>query len=145
MIIKRKYVRLKKLYMTDPASKAEIDMIYTAPQGMEEAYKERWRYNTRTTMFNVPFGVWASIPNAGDLWEAFERLDKEQPYDNGMTMQDVEQAKLLGYKKDGTAIVMLCDKNGNAISVGSFEPAAAGGEIDFAEDNFVKNYDMFPD
>jgi len=145
MIIKREYVRLKKLYMTDPASKAVIDKIYTAPEGREEHYAESWKRNARTTMFNIPFGFWVSIPNAHELCEEFERLDKEQPYDNGMTMRDVEQAKLLGYKKDGTAIVMLCDKKGNAISVGAFEPAAAGGEIDFTEDNFVKNYDMFPD
>lgn len=145
MIIKRKYVRMKKLYMTDPASKAVIDQAYQNPEpGREEIYKDSFKKNSRTTFFNVPFGWWISIPHAKEIRDSFEELDKSEPYDNGKTFRDVDHAEVLGWREDGTVVLLLTDRKGNAICVSECkcDPAA---EETIINAPFEQNINMYPD
>lgn len=142
MIIERKYVTLKKLYMTDPLSKEVIDKVFEAPPGHEEELKELWHRNTRTCVFNATMGC--CIPNFGFLRESFEELDKTHPYDNGKTIKDVDHAEVLGWKKNGSIVLLLCDIKGNVIGLSVAKPEASG-KINFRSGNIEINAKMFPD
>ena len=145
MIIKRKYVRLKKLYMTDEKSKKAIDEAYASPpSGQEEHYKDSFRRNSRTTFFNIPFGWWVSIPNVAKLSENLEKLDKTSPYDNGKTHRDVDHAEVLGWREDGTIILLLTDRKGNAICVSECK-ADPDAEERIMREGFDQNINMYPD
>lgn len=142
MIIERKYVTLKKLYMTDPLSKAVIDKAFSGPHGYRTEDNDLWRHNTRTRLFNAPMGC--CIPNISFLWESFESLDKTNPYDNGKTIYDVDHADVLGWKKDGSILLMLCDKKGNAICLSDAMPVESGN-VDLRSGKYDLNTQMFPD
>ena len=145
MIIKRKYLRLKKLYMTDEDSKRAIDNAYASPPaGQEEHYKDSFRRNSRTTFFNIPFGWWVSIPNVAKLSEDLEKLDKTSPYDNGKTYRDVDHAEVLGWREDGTVILLLTDRKGNAICVSECK-TDPDAEERIMREGFDQNINMYPD
>lgn len=144
MIIKRKYVRLKKLYMTDPASKALIDEAFKADPGKEKGYEDSLNANRRTTMYNIPFGWWVSIPRPEKLREGFEELDKSQPYDSGKSYKDVDHAEVLGWRNDGTIILLLTDRKGNAICVTECK-ADPKAEERIMNRPFERNTNMYPD
>lgn len=144
MIIKRKYVRLKKLYMTDPTSKALIDEAFKPDPGKEKGYEDSFNANRRTTMFNIPFGWWVSIPHPEKLREGFEKLDKSQPYDNSKTYRDVYQAEVLGWREDGTIILLMTDRKGNAICVSECK-ADPQDEERIMSEPFEQNINMYPD
>lgn len=142
MIIERKYVTLKKLYMTDPLSKEVIDKVFEAPDGLEEELKDLLRRNSRTRLFNATMGC--CIPNFGLLWDSFEKLDKTNPYDNGKTIKDVDHAEVLGWKRNGSIVLMLCDEKGNAIALSVAKPEESG-KIDLRSSRIELNWKMFPD
>ena len=53
MIIKRSYVTLKKLYMTDPFSKEVLDAAFADAGGTAS---DVWKKNTYTRLFNATMG-----------------------------------------------------------------------------------------
>lgn len=142
MIIERQYVTLKKLYMTDPLSKEVIDKVFKAPPGQEEELKELWRRNTKTRLFNATMGC--CIPNFGFLCKSFEELDKTHPYDNGKTIKDVDHAEVLGWKKNGSIVLLLCDIKGNVIGLSVAKPEARG-KTNYRRGGIEINARMFPD
>ena len=144
MIIKRKYVSLKKLYMTDPASKSLIDEAFKPDPGKENGYEDSLEANRRTTMFNIPFGWWASIPHLEMLREGFEELDKTHPYDSGKSYKDVDHAEVLGWLDDGTIILLLTDRKGNAICVSECR-ADPNEKSRIMSIPFERNINMYPD
>lgn len=144
MIIKRKYVSLKKLYMTDPASKSLIDEAFKPDPGKEKGYEDSLKANSRTTMFNIPFGWWVSIPHPEKLREGLEELDKTQPYDSGKSYKDVDHAAVLGWRDDGTIILLLTDRKGNAICVSECK-ADPKAEEHIMSTPFDQNINMYPD
>lgn len=112
MIIKREYVTLKKLYMTDPKSKAVLDEAFEPAGGTDS---EVWRKNTRTRLFNANMGC--CIPRIVMIREAFDQLDETDPYDNGLTAKDVDHADVLAWREDGTIILAMCDRKGNIVGI----------------------------
>ena len=142
MIIERKYVTLKKLYMTDPLSKEVIDKVFKAPAGHEEELQDLFRRNSWTRLFNATMGC--CIPNFGFLWDSFEELDKTNPYDNGKTIKDVDHAEVLGWKQNGSIVLMLCDAKGNAITLSVAKPEESS-KINLRSGKIELNWKMFPD
>lgn len=141
MVIERKYVRLKKLYMTDPLSKAVIEKAFSR-NGEDISDLHVWKANARTTLFNASMGC--CIPKISVLVSGFEELDKTNPYDNGKTIYDIDHSVVLGWKKDGTVILIHCDKKGNIITISETRPEA-GKESQWREEEVTLNSDVFQD
>ena len=143
MIIQRKYVTLKKLYCTDPYLRAVLDECYaaagyTAEQKADNLHRQRW-----TTLFNAPFGFWGGLPDAKRIERSMDRLDREHPYDNGMTLKDVDHAVVLGCKGD-TIYLALRDRRQNIVCV--LEKTLTQNEPICLDPNSVSlNVQMFPD
>ncbi len=122
MIIKRSYVTLKKLYMTDPFSKEVLEAAFADAGGTAS---DVWKKNTRTRLFNATMGC--CIPNFGMICDAFKKLDEEHPYDNGLTAKDVDHGDVFAWRDDGTVVLALCDKKGN-MGIGFNQPTTRYSE-----------------
>ena len=139
MIIKRSYVTLKKLYMTDPFSKEVLDAAFADAGGTAS---DVWKKNTYTRLFNATMGC--CIPNFGMICEAFKKLDEEHPYDNGLTAKDVDHGDVFAWRDDGKVVLALCDKKGNIVGVAKAH-LKEGGESTWGSRKNHLNINMFPD
>ena len=105
MVIPRKYEWLGILYKKDAESKKLIDEAFKTVKITQKKKKELLDYN----MTNIPafLNLGCGIP--GEVYqyfmEGFEKLDKTNPYDNGLTFNDVSDIEYETSRK-GTAIQM---------------------------------------
>lgn len=105
MVIKRKYEWLGYLYENDPSSKQVIDQAFDLMK-VDEAWRKElleFNYYNISTCLNIGCG----IPGQSYAYymEAFDKLDKEEPYDNGLSFKDVTSIEFETSRK-GTAIQM---------------------------------------
>ena len=63
---------------------------------------------------------------------------------NGKTIYDIDHSVVLGWKKDGTVILIHCDKKGNIITISETRPEA-GKESQWREEEVTLNSDVFQD
>ena len=103
MIIKRKYEWLGVLYENDPLSRQAVDEALACENVKEDWKKELLEYNY--SRIPAVFDMGCGFPSNSyvSFMEAFERLDKTNPYDNGMTFKDVNSVEFETSRK-GTAI-----------------------------------------
>lgn len=127
--------------MTDPLSKAVIDDAFSR-NGEDISDLHVWKANARTTLFNATMGC--CIPKITRLISGFEELDKTHPYDNGKTVYDIDHSIVLGWKKDGTVVLIHCDKKGNIITISETRPEE-GKESKWREEDIRLNSNVFLD
>ena len=105
MIIKREYEWLGVLYDNDPLSREAIDSAFTLVS-MNEMQKEEI---INANHCNIPafLNLGCGIPGEcyKSLMDQFDRLDKTNPYENGLSFKDVTKIEYETSRK-GTAIQM---------------------------------------
>lgn len=101
MIIERKYVTFRNLINSgDPAGKFFIEKFKESyPQ---EDWERIWDMLVDQCLYQREMG-WCFY-KLGDVIEKFEQLDKEAPFDNGCTYEDVNDIGI--YYRDENMIVM---------------------------------------
>lgn len=105
MIISRKYEWLGALYQNDASSKAAIDRAFNAVDIPAKQKEYLLEYNR----FNIPafLNLGCGIPGRcyALFMEKFEELDKTNPYENGLSFNDVSDIE---FEKgaEGAAIQM---------------------------------------
>lgn len=105
MIIKRKYEWLGYLYENDPSSKIAIDDAFKVLQLDETLKKELLEYNycNISAFLNIDCGIPGE--SYSYFMNEFEKLDKTEPYDNGLSFKDVSSIEYEASRK-GSAIQM---------------------------------------
>ena len=105
MIIARKYEWLGILYEQDPNSKKLIDEAFEIIKTSQK--KKKWLMDYNKTNIPAFLNIGCGIP--GETYRyfmvGFEELDKTNPYDNGLTFNDVTSIEFETSRK-GTAIQM---------------------------------------
>lgn len=105
MIIERKYEWLGILYENDPEAKKLIDEAFelsSLPENEKRRIFEYNRYNISAFM-NIGCGIPGKT--YAHFMAEFEALDKNCPYDNGLTFNDVTDIEFEA-SGNGTAIQM---------------------------------------
>lgn len=105
MIIQRKYEWLGVLCEKDSKVKKLVDEAFELENVTVEWKKEVLEYNYA----NIPafLNIGCGIPGSSYkyIMDGFELLDKEKPYDNGLTFKDINRIEYETSRK-GTAIQM---------------------------------------
>ncbi len=103
MIIQRKHEWLGILYEQDALARAAIDEAFTSEKVGNNEKEKLLNYNH----FNIPafLNIGCGIPGKcyARFMEAFDKLDKTAPYDNGLTFNNVTSIEYETSRK-GTAI-----------------------------------------
>ena len=85
------------------------------------------------------------VCSAGSLFPASSSCPLVgSPYDNGKTYRDVDHAEVLGWREDGTVILLLTDRKGNAICVSECK-TDPDAEERIMREGFDQNINMYPD
>lgn len=105
MIIQRKYEWLGILYTYDEKSKEVIDRAFKNGKLSRAEKKKLLEYNHCNTLdfLNIGCGIPSDIYK--DFMEKLEELDATDPYDNGLTFNDVTDIEYESSRK-GTALQM---------------------------------------
>ena len=113
MIISREYVTFRRLVDGgDPGGKLFMELFKKSypPKRWDEIYEML----ADQCLYQREMG-WA-FADLGDVIEGFEKLDKEQPYDNGFTFDDVWEGEVL-YRDEAAVTMLLINKSWGAKSV----------------------------
>lgn len=107
MIIKRKYCTYGQLLNDAPSKKVIYDSILNCSNPLPiEEIDRILGLDANTFVFNSDLGC--GIPGEAfhNIKQEFERLDKEQPFDNGLTYRDVTHVTTFPSRK-GTAVMQI--------------------------------------
>lgn len=103
MIIARKYEWLGTLYENDPKSREAIDLAFAHEHidSEKKDYLLKYNHNNISAFLNLGCGI------PGECYQlfmkAFEKLDLDSPYDNGLSFKDVTEVEFESSRR-GTAI-----------------------------------------
>lgn len=113
MIVKREYVRLKKLFETDK----ECEAVFLEAAGKsydEDRRKEIVAILTQFSLYEREMG-WC-MSDMASVVECFERLDREKPYDSGLLPSQTCKVEVLRQDRR-SVLIKLMDKDGEIIGV----------------------------
>ena len=103
MIIKREFVTFRRLIESnDPGGKLFMDLFRKSYP--EDMWDEVYRILIDQCLYQREMG-WA-FHGIGELIDGFTKLDQEQPYDNGFTLNDVWTGEVL-YRDDASVTMLL--------------------------------------
>lgn len=105
MIIERKYVKLGVLYETDLKSKEIIDEAFKKSNLSVSEKRRIFEKNYSTTIYNWEMGC--GLPNPGIIREGMEKLDITNPYDNGLSFEDIRDFDIVWKEKDYIHYLLL--------------------------------------
>lgn len=109
MIIKRKYVPFCVLFNRD---KEAWDIFEKA---FNESYPEQDRERVASRLFEQCLEQremgWC-FKKLEDVIDGFERLDKERPYDNGLSYKDVNETEIVYRDEEGFVLHLICRFDG---------------------------------
>lgn len=106
MIISREYVTFRRLVDGgDPGGKLFMDLLHKSFD--EDMWDEIYAMLADQCLYQREMG-WA-FTYLGDVIDGFKKLDREQPYDNGFTFDDVWEGEVL--RSDENAVTMLLINN----------------------------------
>ena len=106
MIISRQYVTFRRLVEGgDPGGKLFMDMLRQSYP--DDMWDEIYAMLADQCLYQREMG-WA-FTKLGDVIVGFEKLDQEQPYDNGFTFDDIWEGEVL--HSDEKAVTMLLINN----------------------------------
>ena len=107
MIISREYVAFRTLVASgDEGGKIFMEKLRESYD--ESMWDEVWEKLADQYLHQREMS-WAFY-KIGDVLEAFERLDKEQPFDNGFTYEDVNDTEIVWKNEDSIVIHLLSKK-----------------------------------
>ena len=106
MIIERKYVTFAKLCESDPLSKDIIERVFNESYS-DYKRDEIWESLKYLCLYQRDMS-WAMC-KIGELLDGFDKLDKSNPYDNGYTFDDVNDAEIV-YKDENSVVIHLLNK-----------------------------------
>ena len=63
------------------------------------------------------------INKIGDVIDGFEKLDKEKPYDNGLSYKDVNETEIVSWGEEGLVLHLICRSDGirNIVQIVEFK------------------------
>ena len=103
MIIGREYVTFRRLVSSgDEAGKIFIEKLHESYD--KSMWDDAWESLSDYCLYQRAM-EWA-FPKLGDVIEAFERLDKESPFDNGCSFEDVNDVEI-GYRDEDSIVLRL--------------------------------------
>ena len=109
MIIKREYVPFCVLQNTDKE----------AWEIFEKAFNESYHKDNREEIKEMLLPQCLYQRDIGwcfrkirDVIEGFNKLDKNKPYDNGLSYKDVNETKIVSWGEDGLIIHLICKFDG---------------------------------
>ena len=144
MIIKRRYVSIYRIMQRDPAGHQIIEQAY-ANAGIDNKEQQRlleYVLCNRISLSTAEMG--SGIVNIEYIRNEFERLDAEQPYDNGLTFADVTRSVVLATSKDKLALCLISDFDGDSDIVTFVGlDKMAEGSIALMKKNFEMGYDPY--
>ena len=116
MIIKREYVTFRHLVSSgDEAGKIFIEKLHESYN--KNMWDRVWESLADCCLYQRVM-EWAFF-KIGDVVEAFERLDSELPFDNGLSYEDVTDSEIVWKDEDSVIIHLLCkrDEYANIVKV----------------------------
>ena len=106
MIISREYVAFRRLVSSgDEAGKIFIEKLHESYD--KNMWDDVWESLADYCLYQRAM-EWA-FPKLGDVIEAFKRLDKTTPFDNGFTYDDVNSTEIV-WKDDASIVLHLVSK-----------------------------------
>ena len=106
MIISREYVTFRRLVSSgDEAGKIFIEKLHESYD--KSLWDDAWESLADYCLYQRVM-EWA-IYNIGDVIDEFERLDKEAPFDNGFTYEDVNDTEIV-WKDENSVIIHLVSR-----------------------------------
>ena len=104
MIISREYVTFRRLVDGgDPAGKLFMDLFRRSYP--EDRWDEIYQALADQCLYQREMG-WAFTEICA-LLEGFEKLDNEQPYDNGFTFDDVWEGEVLWQDENAVSMLLI--------------------------------------
>ena len=144
MIIKRKYVSIYRIMQRDPAGRRVVQQAYASASIDDTESQKLLEYVlcNRVSLSTAEMG--SGIVNIEYIRNEFERLDAEQPYDNGLTFADVTRSVVLATSKDKLALCLISDFDGDSdiITFVGLDKLAEGS-IALMKKNFEMGYDPY--
>ena len=120
MIIERQYVPFGVLFNRDKEAWSIFEKAF------EESYPKEDRDRIMATLlpqclYQKDMG-WC-FSKLGDVIEGFEKLDKEKPYDNGLSYKDVNKTEIVSCGDEGLVLHLICRFDGinNIVKIVKFE------------------------
>ena len=114
MIISRQYVTFRQLLNSgDEAGSFFMEKVHESYP--ENVWNDVWNMLSDQCMYQRDMG-WA-FAKLGDVIEKFEELDKEKPYDNGCTYEDVFEAEVIASDDNYVKLHLIANKWGEKIIV----------------------------
>jgi len=107
MIIKREFVAFKQLINSDPdAKKLILAAIQNSYGDMDDKRREEWLCVLMQKSLSQRDMGWC-MTGIGELIDGFEKLDKEKPYDNGFTYNDVQRIDMIDWDETGITVQLI--------------------------------------
>lgn len=118
MIIKREFVPLGVLCERDSASRCIIEKAFEdSYKDFDPDRKEEQLSELRKLCLYERDMSWA-LDKIADLVDGLAKLDREQPYDNGYTFEDVNRIEIEDYTDKELTLRLLSEFDGSATLVG---------------------------
>lgn len=109
MIIERKYVPFCVLFHKDKEAWKIFESAFNKSYPQED--RERVAAMLLSQCLYQRDMGWC-FRCLGEVIEGFERLDKERPYDNGLSFSDVNESEIISAGEDGLVIHLICRFDG---------------------------------
>ena len=144
MVIERKYVSLYRIMLRDPAGWNVIKQAYAAV-GMDQKEVDKnleYLINDRVSIATAQMGC--GIPDIEFVRQEFERLDAEEPYDNGLTFADVTRVVVMGATNEKISLCLIADFDGDSEIVAFIGlDALKNNKIRLMKKDFAKAFDPY--
>lgn len=120
MIIERKYVPFCVLFNRDQEAWSIFEKAFNASYPQEDRDRV-WKMLSSQCLYQRDMG-WC-FNKLLDVIEGFERLDREKPYDNGLSYKDVNETEIVSWGEDGLVLHLICRFDGiyNIVKIVEFK------------------------
>ena len=107
MIIKREYVRFIDLINSDKKAKEVFIKAFESSYKGETKERKEEIFGMLSTQCLYQRDMGWCFKNIGDLIQGFEKLDIEEPYNNGMTFSNVNKLEIVEREDDRLVLHLI--------------------------------------